>query len=88
MSGDTAARQRQIDAKHHLGYRLLSDAEGTVASAYGAQRNLSRVAAAAEHTRDRLRPPGAGVIRSELRMEAHADELLRILGVEGPPAPG
>lgn len=35
ISRDTVARQRQFDAQHHLGYPLLSDADGNVASAYG-----------------------------------------------------
>jgi len=88
ISGDTVARQRQFDAEHHLGYRLLSDAEGTVASAYGVQRNLPglppRRSTFVIGSDGRVR----GVIRSELRMEAHADEALRILGAEGPEAPG
>ena len=88
ISGDTVARQRQFDAEHHLGYRLLSDAEGTVASAYGVHRNLPglppRRSTFVIGSDGRVR----GVIRSELRMEAHADEALRILGAEGPEAPG
>ena len=88
ISRDTVARQRQFDAEHHLGYRLLCDADGTVASAYGLQRNLpglpprrSTFVIGSDHR-------VLGVIRSELRMEAHADEALRILAAEGPQPPG
>ena len=83
VSRDSVARQRQFDAEHELGYRLLSDADGTVASAYGAQRNLPglppRRSTFVIGSDQRVR----GVIRSELRMEAHADEALRILAADG-----
>ena len=83
ISRDSVARQRQFDAEHELGYRLLSDADGTVASAYGAQRNLPglppRRSTCVIGSDQRVR----GVIRSELRMEAHADEALRILAADG-----
>ncbi|MDI6912559.1 peroxiredoxin [Nocardioides sp.] len=88
ISRDSVARQRQFDAEHHLGYRLLSDAEGTVASAYGLHRPLPglppRRSTFVIGSDRRVR----GVIRSELRMEAHADEALRILRADRPQAPG
>ncbi|HEY0891376.1 MAG TPA: peroxiredoxin [Nocardioides sp.] len=88
ISRDTVARQRQFDDEHDLGYRLLSDADGTVASAYGVQRSLPglppRRSTFVIGSDRRVR----GVIRRELRMEAHADEALRILVAEGPPRPG
>ena len=88
ISRDTVARQRQFDAEHDLGYRLLSDAEGTVTSEYGVQRILPgfppRRTTFVIGSDRRVQ----GVIRSELRMEAHADEALRILAAEGPAAPG
>ncbi|RPF26191.1 peroxiredoxin [Georgenia muralis] len=87
ISRDTVARQRQFDAEHHLGYPLLSDPDGTVASDYGIQRNLPglppRRSTFVIGSDRRVR----GVIRSELRMETHADEALRILKAEEPAAP-
>ena len=87
ISRDTVARQRQFDAEHHLGYPLLFDPDGTVASDYGIQRNLPglppRRSTFVISSDRRVR----GVIRSELRMETHADEALRILKAEEPPAP-
>lgn len=85
ISRDSVARQRQFDAEHHLGYPLLSDAERAVASAYGVHRNIPglpprRSTFVIGPDRD-----VRGVIRSELRMEAHADEALRILTAQGPP---
>ncbi|KRE98981.1 peroxiredoxin [Nocardioides sp. Soil777] len=83
ISRDSVARQRQFDAEHELAYRLLSDADGTVASEYGAQRNLPglppRRSTFVIGSDQRVR----GVVRSELRMEAHADEALRILAADG-----
>lgn len=83
MSRDSVARQRQFDAEHELGYRLLSDAEGSVASAYGAQRSLPglppRRSTFVIGADQRVR----GVIRSDRRMEVHADEALRILRADG-----
>ncbi|GAA4289042.1 peroxiredoxin [Georgenia daeguensis] len=87
ISRDTVARQRQFDAEHHLGYPLLSDPDGTVASDYGIQRNLPglppRRSTFVIGSDRRVR----GVIRSELRMETHADEALRILKAEKPATP-
>ena len=87
ISRDTVARQRQFDAEHHLGYPLLSDPDGTVASDYGIQRNLPGLPPRRNTfvigSDRRVR----GVIRSELRMETHADEALRILKAEEPAAP-
>ena len=55
ISRDSVARQRQFDAEHELAYRLLSDADGTVASyawafgdtTTGSGRTTSRTYAAA-----------------------------------------
>jgi peroxiredoxin Q/BCP len=86
ISRDSVARQRQFDAEHHLGYPLLSDADGTVASAYGLHRNLPGLPP--RRSTFVIGPDRGvrGVIRSELRMEAHADEALRILADGPPPA--
>ncbi len=88
ISRDPVARQRQFDAEHDLGYRLLSDADGTVASAYGLQRNLPGLPPRRSTFVVRSDGRVLGVIRSELRMEAHADEALRILAAQGPQPPG
>lgn len=88
ISGDTVARQRQFDADHQLGYRLLSDADGTVASGYGVRRSLPGLPPRRSTFVIGSDRRVMGVIRSELRMEAHADEALRILGAEGPQALG
>ncbi len=88
VSRDSVARQLQFDTDHHLGYRLLSDAEGAVTSAYGVRRTVpglpprrSTFVIASDR---RVR----AVIRSELQMDARADEALRVLGAQEPPAPG
>ena len=82
ISRDTVSRQQEFDAAHQLGYALLSDADGAVASAYGIQRNLPglppRRTTFVIGSDRRIR----GVVRSELRMEAHADEALHILAAD------
>ena len=88
ISGDTVARQRRFDADHQLGYRLLSDADGTVASGYGVRRSLPGLPPRRSTFVIGSDRRVLGVIHSELRMEAHADEALRILGAEGPQARG
>jgi peroxiredoxin Q/BCP len=53
VSRDSVARQLQFDTDHHLGYRLLSDAEGRDLRVW-CPKNCSRVAAEAEHLRHRV----------------------------------
>lgn len=79
ISHDSVERQARFAARHTLGYPLLSDPEGTVREQFGVKRDLGfnrtkRVTFVIDTDRRVLE-----VIRSELRMNAHADKALGVL---------
>ncbi|MCX4238090.1 peroxiredoxin [Streptomyces sp. NPDC020707] len=79
ISADTVERQREFTEKHTLGYPLLSDPDGTVRELFGVKRGFSlaptkRVTFVIAEDRTILE-----VVRSELRMSAHADRALAAL---------
>jgi peroxiredoxin Q/BCP len=81
ISRDDVATQRAFADKHRLGYRLLSDADGAVAAAYGVKRGLLGALSPVKRTTfviDRDRSVRK-VIASELDMSAHADQALEEL---------
>jgi peroxiredoxin Q/BCP len=79
ISGDAVDRQQEFAGRHGLGMPLLSDADGTVRERFGVQRGFSlaptkRVTFVIARDRTVLE-----VVRSELRMNAHADRALAAL---------
>ncbi|MFB7426348.1 peroxiredoxin [Streptomyces hydrogenans] len=79
VSGDEVERQREFAERHSLGYPLLSDPEGSVRERFGVRRGFSlaptkRVTFVIGQDR-RVKE----VVRSELRMSAHADRALAAL---------
>jgi peroxiredoxin Q/BCP len=79
ISGDAVERQAEFAAKHTLGYPLLSDPDGTVRTRFGVKRSFGitptkRVTFVIDTDR-RVRE----VIKSEFRMEVHADKALAAL---------
>ncbi|MFE9044950.1 peroxiredoxin [Streptomyces sp. NPDC012421] len=79
ISGDVVEKQREFTERHSLGYPLLSDPEGTVRERFGVRRGFSlaptkRVTFVIGQDRRVLE-----VVRSELRMSAHADRALAAL---------
>ncbi|MET9686388.1 peroxiredoxin [Streptomyces coeruleorubidus] len=79
ISGDTVERQQEFAGQHALGMPLLSDADGTVRERFGVKRGFSLTPTkrttfviARDHT-------VLDVVRSELRMNAHADRALAAL---------
>jgi len=83
ISADPVDRQAAFDGRHGLGFPLLSDPDGTVARSYGVRRTapgLSALAPTRRHTfvidTDRT---VLQVVRSEIRMSAHADGALEAL---------
>lgn len=79
ISGDTVEKQREFAGTHHLGMPLLSDADGTVRERFGVRRGFSlaptkRVTFVIAEDRTVLE-----VVRSELRMNTHADRALAAL---------
>jgi peroxiredoxin Q/BCP len=79
ISGDPVERQQEFAGKHTLGMPLLSDADGTIRELFGVKRGFSlaptkRVTFVIAEDRTVL-----DVIRSELRMNTHADRALAAL---------
>ncbi|MEU5216747.1 peroxiredoxin [Streptomyces sp. NPDC020807] len=79
ISTDEVDRQREFTERHSLGYPLLSDADGTIRDRFGVRRGFSlaptkRVTFVIGQDL-RVRE----VVRSELRMSAHADRALAAL---------
>ncbi|KOX22545.1 MULTISPECIES: peroxiredoxin [unclassified Streptomyces] len=79
ISSDGVERQQEFAERHSLGYPLLSDVDGTVRERFGVKRGFSiaptkRVTFVIGQDR-RVRE----VVRSELRMSAHADRALAAL---------
>jgi peroxiredoxin Q/BCP len=79
ISGDAVDRQQEFAGRHTLGFPLLSDADGTVRERFGVRRGVSlaptkRVTFVIDQDRTVL-----DVVRSELRMSAHADRALAAL---------
>lgn len=80
ISPDAVDKQQQFSAVNGFPFPLLSDADGAVASRFGARRPVGPL-----RTRRRtfvIAPDGTLIeeIRSEFRMAAHADRALEVLG--------
>ncbi|TQJ85751.1 peroxiredoxin [Streptomyces sp. SLBN-31] len=79
VSGDSVERQQEFAGRHTLGMPLLSDADGTIRERFGVKRGFSlaptkRVTFVIGQDRTVL-----DVVRSELRMNTHADRALEAL---------
>ncbi|GAA3997101.1 MULTISPECIES: peroxiredoxin [Streptomyces] len=79
ISGDAVERQQEFAGQHNLGMPLLSDPEGTVRELFGVKRGFSlaptkRITFVIAEDRTLLE-----VVRSELRMNTHADRALDAL---------
>ncbi|MFE2043705.1 peroxiredoxin [Streptomyces sp. NPDC059477] len=79
ISGDSVDKQREFAGTHGLGMPLLSDPDGTVRERFGVKRGFSLVPtkrATFVIARDRT---VLEIVRSELRMNTHADRALAAL---------
>jgi len=79
ISGDTVEKQKEFSDKHEFDYPLLSDADGTVAKLFGVKRSfgitpVKRATFVIGRDRKIL-----AVIKSEVRMNVHADKALEVL---------
>ncbi|MFJ3662921.1 peroxiredoxin [Streptomyces sp. NPDC090119] len=79
ISGDTVEKQQEFAGRHTLGMPLLSDTDGTIRERFGVKRGFSlaptkRVTFVIGQDRTVLE-----VVRSELRMNTHADRALEAL---------
>jgi thioredoxin-dependent peroxiredoxin len=79
ISADAVEKQQEFASRHSLGYPLLSDTDRTVAAAYGVKRALpglpNRRATFVIDTDQKV----LEVVRSEIKMDAHADKALAAL---------
>lgn len=83
ISGDTVDKQNEFVGKHTLGMTLLSDEDGAVRETFGVKRGFAlmatkRVTFVIGQDRKILE-----VVRSELRMNQHADRALEVLRARG-----
>jgi peroxiredoxin Q/BCP len=78
ISADAVEKQAEFDAKHDLGYPLLSDPDRTVAAAYGVARRgpLPNKRSTFVIGTDKTL---LEVVSSELNMNTHADKALAAL---------
>ncbi|MCF6385887.1 peroxiredoxin [Mycobacterium sp. MBM] len=81
ISTDAVAKQAEFAERQHFDYPLLSDADGTVAAAFGVKRGLlgkfmpvKRTTFVIDTDRTVL-----AVIASEISMDGHADKALEVL---------
>jgi peroxiredoxin Q/BCP len=80
ISGDGVERQSEFATRHQLGYPLLSDADGKVRQQFGLKRGLFGITPTQRvtfviDTDSRV----LDVIKSEVRMDAHADKAVEAL---------
>jgi len=78
ISADKVDKQAAFDAKHDLGYPLLSDPDRTVAAGFGVKRPgpiMNKRATFVIGAERRI----LAAISSELNMDLHADEALNVL---------
>ncbi|MFJ4787844.1 peroxiredoxin [Streptomyces sp. NPDC001002] len=79
ISGDSVERQQEFAGKHTLGMPLLSDVDGTIRELFGVKRGFTMVPtkrATFVIAQDRT---VLEIVRSELRMNTHADRALAAL---------
>ena len=77
VSNDPVEKQKRFADRYSFDYPLLSDADGTVATKFGVRRSGGR----AKRATFVIAPDATvvAVIRSELRMNVHADQALGAL---------
>ena len=78
VSVDSVERQAQFDAKHTLGYPLLSDPDKSIAKLFGVRRMgplMNKRSTFVVDTDGTV----LKVISSEMNMDVHADEALEVL---------
>ena len=79
ISSDPVEKQKQFSDKHSFDYPLLADADGKVAEQFGVRRGGGRAKRATFVIGQDARV--IEVIRSEIRMNVHADKALEALRV-------
>jgi peroxiredoxin Q/BCP len=78
VSADSVAKQKEFDTKHSLGFPLLSDPDKKIAQAFGVKRFgplMNKRSTFVIDTDRRI----LAALSSEMNMEVHADEALKVL---------
>ncbi len=88
ISADPVEKQRRFAEANGLDYPLLSDVEGTVARRFGVRRRFGPLPVKRQTFVIGPDRRVIGTVRSETRMDLHADEALHILAARGGGAPG
>ncbi|XRQ13805.1 peroxiredoxin [Actinomadura welshii] len=79
VSADPVAKQRQFAEEHTLGYPLLSDPDGRVRARFGVKRGLALLPTKRQTFVIDTDRRVLAVIKSEIRMNTHADKALEAL---------
>lgn len=86
ISLDDVTKQAEFASRHSLGYPLLSDADGETAEAFGVKRKISALRTQRKTFVIDTDRTVIGVVKSEMKMNAHADKALEILRNRKPSA--
>ncbi|WUI02392.1 peroxiredoxin [Spirillospora sp. NBC_00431] len=79
VSADTVAKQKEFADRHSFGYPLLSDPDGEVRARFGVKRGLALVPTKRQTFVIDTDRRVLAVVKSEIRMNAHADKALAAL---------
>lgn len=79
ISTDDIAKQAEFASKHSLGYPLLADPDGEVAAAFDVKRKIGALPTKRKTFVIDTDRTVLGVVKSEVKMNAHADKALAIL---------
>jgi peroxiredoxin Q/BCP len=79
ISADPVGKQKEFADKHSLGYPLLSDPSGEVRAAFGVKRGLALMPTKRQTFVIGTDRRVLAVIKSEIRMNTHADKALEAL---------
>jgi len=79
ISTDPVSKQKRFADENHLGYPLLSDADGVVAERFGVKRGFALAPTKRQTFVIGTDRTVIEVVRSEIRMSVHADRALEAL---------
>jgi len=79
ISADPVEKQKEFSDKHHFGYPLLSDTDGTVARQFGVQRSIATLGIRRKTFVIDTDRTVLEVIASEVSFKSHADRALALL---------
>ncbi|MFG2001048.1 peroxiredoxin [Spirillospora sp. NPDC048911] len=86
ISADSVGKQKEFADKHSFGYPLLSDADGAVRALFGVKRGIALAPTKRQTFVIDTDRRVLEVVKSEIRMNAHADKALEALRRRGTPA--